>query len=52
MKTIILAISGLMVSASAALAGAPISVPEPSTLAIVAVGVAGAFIASRFRNKK
>jgi hypothetical protein len=52
MKTVLLAMSGLLISAPAAFAGAPVTVPEPSTLAIVAVGVAGALVASRFRNKK
>ena len=30
----------------------PIPVPEPATLSLMAIGVAGAVIASRFRKKK
>lgn len=43
----------LVAPLNAAFAGlAPISVPEPATLTLMAVGVGGALIASRFRKKK
>jgi hypothetical protein len=56
MKVFALAIGALALLAplNAALAGSPIpvSVPEPATLTLMAVGVGGAFIASRFRKRK
>lgn len=58
MKTFMLATSSpalLLASMNAAFAGAtttPVPVPEPSTLAVLAIGVAGAVVAARMRNKK
>jgi hypothetical protein len=57
MKVFALAIGALALSAplNAAFAGIvefPVSIPEPATLTLMAVGVGGAFIASRFRKKK
>lgn len=55
MKTIMLGMSSLalvLASANAAFAGLPVAVPEPSTLAVLAVGVVGAVVAARMRNKK
>jgi hypothetical protein len=39
-------------TASAGLTPPETTIPEPATLTLMAVGVAGALIASRFRNKK
>jgi hypothetical protein len=54
MKISSLALTVLAVLApiNAAWAGLPVQVPEPATLSLVAVGVAGAIVAARFRNKK
>jgi hypothetical protein len=45
----------LMAPLNAAFAGfveVPVSVPEPATLTLMAIGVGGAVIASRFRKKR
>lgn len=42
----------LLAPLNVAWAGLPISVPEPASLSILAIGVAGALVASRFRKKK
>lgn len=54
MKVLTLALTALAVLApvDAAMAGGPIVVPEPASLSLMAVGVAGAVIASRFRKRK
>jgi hypothetical protein len=55
MKIFALALGALaaMAPLNAAMAGLVANpVPEPATLSLMAVGVAGAVIASRFRNKK
>ena len=54
MKIFALAIGALALLApfNAAFAGLPVAVPEPATLSLVAVGVAGALVAARFRKKK
>ncbi len=56
MKALAFAIGTLafLAPVNVALAGLtpPISVPEPTTLTLMAVGVAGALVASRFRKKK
>ncbi len=55
MKILTLALASLATLAPvAAFAGdIPVAtVPEPTTLALMGVGVAGALIASRFRKKK
>jgi len=56
MKALMLAFGALAalvpVSAFAGLIDTPTVVPEPATLTLMAVGVAGAVIASRFRKKK
>jgi hypothetical protein len=41
----------LMAPLNAAFAGA-VQIPEPATLSLMAIGVAGALVASRFRKKK
>ena len=54
MRIIALAFGALAVMAplNAAMAGIIVTpVPEPATLSLMAVGVAGAVIASRFRRK-
>ena len=58
MKLLTLALTALAaLTPVVALAGAfedlpPAAIPEPATLGLMAVGVAGALIASRFRKKK
>lgn len=54
MKALTLALTALAVLApvNAAMAGEPVTVPEPASLSLMAVGVAGALIATRFRKKK
>lgn len=54
MKILALAAGALALLAplNAAYAGLPIEVPEPATLSLMAIGVAGAVVASRFRKKK
>ncbi len=58
MKVFALAIGTLALLAplNAVLAGAEngvvIQIPEPATLSLMAIGVAGAFVAARFRKKK
>jgi hypothetical protein len=55
MKVFALALGTLALLApfNAAMAGLPVTpVPEPATLSLMAVGVVGALVASRFRNKK
>jgi hypothetical protein len=55
MKVLTLALASLATLAPVtAFAGfdVPVAVPEPATLTIMAIGVAGAVIASRFRKKK
>jgi hypothetical protein len=54
MNVLTFALTALAVLApvNAAMAGAPVQVPEPASLSLMAVGVAGAVIASRFRKKK
>jgi hypothetical protein len=54
MKALTLALTALAVLApvNAAMAGVPVVVPEPASLSLMAVGVAGALIAARFRKKK
>ena len=53
MKSLALALTALavFVPVNAAMAGSPTAVPEPASLTLMAVGVAGALIASRFRKK-
>ena len=38
--------------AGAAFAGVPANVPEPATLALVAVGIGGIAVARKLRNRK
>ena len=56
MKIFALAMGTLALLApfNAAFAGStyPIAVPEPATLSLMAIGVAGALVAARFRKKK
>lgn len=53
MKVLTLALTALAVLAPVnAMAGEPLTVPEPASLSLMAVGVAGALIAARFRKKK
>ncbi len=54
MKALTLALTALavLVPVNVAMAGVPpTAVPEPASLTLMAVGVAGALIASRFRKK-
>lgn len=53
MERVILAIAGIVLFSSQSLAqiGAT-PVPEPSTLGLLAIGVAGVVIAVRMRNRK
>jgi hypothetical protein len=54
MKVFALAIGTLALLAplNVAWAGLPVQSPEPATLSLMAIGVAGALVASRFRKKK
>jgi hypothetical protein len=53
MKVFALATLALLASIDAAMAGLPVvTVPEPATLSVLAIGVGGAILAARFRKKK
>jgi PEP-CTERM putative exosortase interaction domain len=56
MKVFALALGAFALSPLAAFAGdindVPVAIPEPATLTLMALGVAGALVAARLRNKK
>ena len=43
---------GLALLAAPAIAGTPRSVPEPATMSLFGLGVAGAFVARKFIRRK